>query len=114
MYIRYNEKNGKIAEVVTSSGQKAEYSYNKEGFISNITAAKGTDSEYDYQYSYENGYLVRATFVGTKGGKIDYNYSYKNGNVSVMNTLVTPWINLFIQMEIIWNSTALKIKQIKV
>lgn len=85
VYIRYNEKNGKIAEVVTSSGQKAEYSYNKEGFISNITAAKGTDSEYGYQYSYENGYLVRATFVGTKGGKIDYNYSYKNGNVSVIS-----------------------------
>lgn len=84
IYISYNEKNGSIKAVETSKGQKAEYSYNDEGLISKITAAKGTESEYSYSYTYEEGHLVKATFIGTDSVAIDYEYSYTDGKLTTI------------------------------
>lgn len=80
VYIKYNNKNGRIDSVNTSKGQVARYSYTEKGLISRIVAAPDSDKSYSYEYQYENNKLIKATFVGTNGNKIDYKYVYNSEN----------------------------------
>lgn len=81
VYISYDNKNGNIKSVETSKGQVAQYAYNTEGFISKITAAQGTKSEYSYSYEYKDGYMTKAVFNGTGSDKIEYKYLYEDGKL---------------------------------
>ncbi len=86
LLIECDNKTGNVKSVITSSNQKAQFSYGEENadgrkFISRVSISDGSC----YEYQYEHDRMIKATHVGNKGGRIDYKYSYnEDGRLNVV------------------------------
>ena len=77
LYMERAGSTGQIQAVVTSSNNRAEFSYGEadtdgKRYINKISISDGSY----FEYIYENGIMTKAVHVGNKGGKIEYKYGY--------------------------------------